>query len=138
MLKYDGMLYDQNVELFISLLAFKILFFGFWVPLQLSCFLAVEETMNNSCLFYTNVVTWKKILSTSLCFLYRNEKTAIQFVLYYFFFLITESYLEIFRHRFLRKKYVPIVASKHCHFYLREVFGKTLIKYLEIGTKISK
>lgn len=36
LLQYYGMPYDQNVELFIYSLAFKILFFGLWAPLQLT------------------------------------------------------------------------------------------------------
>lgn len=39
LLQCDGMPYDRNVELFISPLAFNILFFGLWAPLHLSCFL---------------------------------------------------------------------------------------------------
>lgn len=39
LLQYDGMPYGQNMELFISSLAFKILFFGLWAPPQRACFL---------------------------------------------------------------------------------------------------
>lgn len=39
LLQCDGMPYDRNVELFISLLAFNIFWGGLWDTLQLSCFL---------------------------------------------------------------------------------------------------
>lgn len=74
----------------------------------------------------------KKVFIHKSCLLYRNEKTTIKFVLCYHFFLITETYLEIFRHRPKEKnKYVTIISNKHCHFYLKEVFGETFEKIFE-------
>lgn len=88
-----------NIYFFIGLQGFVL-----WVvgssPI---CFPTFEEAINNSCPFYTNSQMKKvSIHKSPLAIQEWENNNTICFILP--FFLIIESYLEIFRHKLLRKK----------------------------------